>query len=99
MHLLYIGVTLAVITYCSFMGYYWLYLPRKIRHWFEESMGRLFILDLCLTLIGFYGFSSVSDSLTAVIGASVLGFLGTCTTIGIRGCQKIRSTIKHSSKE
>jgi hypothetical protein len=86
MHLLIVGGVLGVVTYVSWMGYYWLYLPKSIRHWFERSMARLFILDFALTVMGMIGFSGVSDSLTAVIAASTLGLLGTLTTIAIRIC-------------
>lgn len=94
MHILYIGGILGVATYISWMGYYWIYLPAKIRHWFEASLGRLLILDIVLTVVGLFGFHGVSDSLTAVIAASTLGLLGTLTTIGIRGYQYIRSIIR-----
>jgi hypothetical protein len=94
MHLLYIGAILGFVTYLSWMGYYWLYLPKRIRHWFEASMVRLFILDASLTVVGLIGFHGVSDSLTAVIAASTLGLLGTLTTIGIRVCQWIGSMLR-----
>jgi hypothetical protein len=94
MYLLYVGGILGIVTYISWMGYYWLYLPKQIRHWFEASIGRLFILDATLTVVGLIGFHGVSDSLTAVIAASTLGLLGTFTTIGIRTYQQIRSLIK-----
>lgn len=94
MHLLYVGGILGFCTYLSWMGYYWLYLPHKIRVWFEQSLGRLFILDIALTVVGLVGFHGVSDSLTAVIAASTLGLLGTLTTIGIRVYQQIRLFIK-----
>jgi hypothetical protein len=93
-YLLYVGAIIGGVTYISWMGYYWLYLPKKIRHWFEASIGRLFILDATLTVVGLIGFHGVSDSLTAVIAASTLGLLGTFTTIGIRTYQQIRSLIK-----
>jgi hypothetical protein len=89
-----IGVVLGCMTYISWMSFYWIYLPRSIRHWFEASMGRLFILDFALTIVGIVGFSSISDSLTAVIAASTLGLLGTLTTLGIRGYQSIKSKIR-----
>ena len=79
-----VGVLLGLITYVSWMGYYFLYLPKKIRNWFEKSMGRLFILDAALTIIAGVMFASVSNSLTAVIAASVMGALGTLTTVVIR---------------
>jgi hypothetical protein len=94
MYLLYIGAILGGVTYISWMGYYWLYLSPKIRHWFEAKLGRLFILDATLTVVGLIGFHGVSDSLTAVIAASTLGLLGTFTTIGIRTYQQIKSLIK-----
>lgn len=94
MNLLYVGVILGIVTYLSFMGYYWIYLPKKIRHWFEASLSRLFILDIVLTVTGLIGFHGVSDSLTAVIAASTLGLLGTFTTIGIIFCQYIKSLVK-----
>jgi hypothetical protein len=94
MHLLYVGGILGVVTYISWMGYYWLYLPNKIRHWFEASLSRLFILDLALTVMGLIGFHGVSDSLTAVIAASTLGLLGTLTTIGIRSYQIVKTLIR-----
>jgi len=91
MNYLYIGIVLGTITYLSWIAYYFLYLPKKFRHWFERSMMRLFALDATLTISGLIGFHSVSDSLTAVIAAATLGLLGTLTTIGIRGCSMIRS--------
>jgi hypothetical protein len=84
MEYLYVGLILGRITYFSWMGYYWLYLPKRIRRWFEKSMGRLFILDIALTVGGTLGFSGLSDTLTAVVAGTTLGFLGTVTTIGIR---------------
>jgi hypothetical protein len=95
MQYLIIGVILGVITYISWMGYYWLYLPRKIRLWFERSTRRLFILDITLTVVGMIGFSAVSNSLTALIAASTLGLLGTFTTIGIRSYHHITSIFKN----
>jgi hypothetical protein len=95
MSLLYVGGILGLVTYISWMGYYWLYLPKRLRVWFEASLARLFILDIALTVVGLVGFHGVSDSLTAVIAASTLGLLGTFTTIGIRTYQQIRSLIKH----
>ena len=94
MNILYIGVILGVVTYTSWMGYYWIYLPKKIRHWFEASLSRLFILDICLTVMGLIGFHGVSDSLTAVIAAATLGLLGTLTTLGILIYQHIKSAVK-----
>jgi len=93
MHLLYVGGILGVVTYISWMGYYFIYLPKRIRHWFEASLGRLFILDFALTVVGLMGFHGVSDSLTAVIAASTLGLLGTLTTIAIRAYRQIRLLI------
>jgi hypothetical protein len=92
--MLYVGVILGVVTYISWMGYYVLYLPKRIRYWFEQSMGRLFILDIALTVLGMLGFSGVSDSLTAVIAASTLGLLGTVTTISIRSFHLIKTLLK-----
>jgi hypothetical protein len=92
--MLYVGVLLGFITYLSWMGYYWIYLPKRLRRWFEASLSRLFILDATLTVVGLIGFHGVSDSLTAVIAASTLGLLGTLTTIGIITCQNIKSLIK-----
>ena len=89
-----IGIILGVITYLSWMGFYWLYVPKTTRHWFGKSIGRLFFLDAALTIIGIIVFSSISSSLTAVIAASTLGLLGTVTTIVIRSCQRIRSNRK-----
>ncbi len=94
MYLLYVGVILGGVTYISWMGYYWIYLPKKLRHWFEASLSRLFILDVALTVIGLIGFHGLSDSLTAVIAASTLGLLGTLTTIGIIFCRYIRTLAK-----
>jgi len=94
MQALYVGAILGTVTYLSWMGYYWLYLPKRIRHWFEQSIARLFLLDLALTVLGLIGFSGISDSLTAVIAASMLGLLGTCTTIGIRSFHSIKSLLK-----
>jgi hypothetical protein len=76
------------------MGYYWIYLPRKIRTWFEASLSRLFILDIALTVVGLIGFHGVSDSLTALIASSTLGLLATLTTLSIIICQHIKSLIK-----
>ena len=94
MQYLFIGVILGVATYISWMGYYWLYLPKNIRDWFERSSRRLFILDIALTVVGMIGFSAVSNSLTALIAASTLGLLGTFTTIGIRSYQHIKSIFR-----
>lgn len=94
MQALLVGAILGLMAYLSWMGYYWLYLPKRIRHWFEQSLARLFLLDLALTVLGLMGFSGISDSLTAVIAASTLGLLGTCTTIGIRSLRSIKSYLK-----
>ncbi len=93
MNFLYVGAVLGLVTYISWMGYYWIYLPKKIRHWFERSLSRLFILDIALTVVGLAAFTKVSDSLIAAIAASTLGLLGTLTTVGIITYQRIRSTI------
>ena len=92
--MLYVGLILGVMTYLSWMSYWWLYLPRGIRLWFEQSFARLFILDFAITMLGIVGFSTVSDSLTAVIAASTLGLLGTITTIGIRTWHSLRKLCK-----
>ena len=99
MNFMYVGMVLGVVTYLSWMGYYWLYLPKRIRRWFEQSMGRLFVLDVALTVGGVVGFSSISDSLTAVIAASTLGLLGTITTIGIRSCCLLTTTLRSISSQ
>ena len=91
-----IGLILGVMTYLSWMGFYWLYLPKSTRHWFGKSMSRLFFIDAALTVIGIIVFSSISSSLTAVIAACTLGLLGTVTTIVIRACQRIKSSTKSS---
>ena len=95
MQFFYVGVILGAVTYVSWMSYYWLYLPKSIRSWFERSMSRLFILDIALTVGGTLGFAGLSDSLTAVVAGTTLGLLGTVTTIGIRGihiCKSLFST-------
>ena len=92
-----VGLILGVMTYLSWMSYWWLYLPRKVRHWFEKSFARLFILDFALTMLGIVGFSTVSDSLTAVIAASTLGLLGSITTIGIRSYHSISKLCKRKT--
>ena len=84
MAFLIVGIILGLITYLSWMGYYFLYLPKGVRNWFEKSMGRLFLLDFALTIVAFIIFSSVSASLTAIIASSVLGALGTIQTLVIR---------------
>lgn len=85
-----VGVILGVASYFSFMGYYFLYLPKKFRKWFERSNARLFILDFALTFFGTIAFSKLSDSLTAVIAGVALGVLGTITTIGMITVKKIK---------
>lgn len=94
MQFLLVGVILGTITYISWMSYYWLYLPKCIRHWFEKSMSRLFILDIALTIGGTLGFAGLSDSLTAVVAGTTLGLLGTITTICIRSISICKSFIK-----
>lgn len=94
MYILYTGAILGLVTYLSWMGYYWIYLPKRIRYFFEASLSRLFILDVTLTVVGLVGFHGVSDSLTAVIAASTLGLLGTLTTLGITIYHYIRTLIK-----
>lgn len=84
LNLLLVGVLLGAITYISWMGYWWLYLPRKCRYWFSQSMGRLFILDIAITIGAALFFGAVSGSLIALIAAATLGMLGTLTAIGIR---------------
>lgn len=94
MYILYTGCILGIVTYVSWMGYYWIYLPKRIRSWFERSLSRLFILDVALTVVGLIGFHGLSDSITAVVAASTLGLLGTLTTIGITVYHYIRTLIK-----
>lgn len=94
MQFLLVGVILGAITYISWMSYYWLYLPKCIRFWFEKSMKRLFILDIALTVGGTLVFSGLSDSLTAVVAGATLGLLGTITTICIRSFGICKSIIK-----
>lgn len=88
-----IGVILGVITYISWMGFYWLYVPKSLKVWFSQSIGRLFFLDAAITIIGLIVFTSISDTLTAVIASSTLGLLGTLTTLCIRGSHKVRSLV------
>lgn len=93
MQYLYVGIILGTISYISWMGYYWLYLPKRIRNWFEQSMGRLLILDILLTVGGTLLFSGLSGSLTAVVAGATIGLLGTVTTIGIRSYSICKSFI------
>jgi len=84
--LLLVRVISGTITYVNWISYWFLYMPKKLRNWFEKSMARLFILDIALTVGGAVIFSALSASLIAVIAATTLGLLGTITAIGIRGC-------------
>lgn len=94
MHILYVGGILGGLIYISWFGYYIIYMPRKLKDWFEASLNRLLIVDLCLTVVSMIALSSLSDSLTAVVASSVVGFLATITTIVLRGYQKVRSMIR-----
>lgn len=84
-----VGALLGTITYMSWIAYYFIYCPKVIKKWFEKKLGRLFILDIALTIFGTFAFSKLSDSLTAVIAGSVLGLLGTFTTLGLVAKSKI----------
>jgi len=90
-----VGVLLGAITYISWMGYWWLYLPGKYRNWFSKSMGRLFILDIAITVGAALFFGAVSGSLIALIAAATLGMLGTLTAIGIRCCYLLKEFCKN----
>lgn len=90
MSLLMVGVILGIITYVSWMGYWWLYMPSKFRNWLSKSMGRLFVLDVALTVGAGVFFGAVSGSLIALIAAATLGMLGTLTTIVIRSCYLLK---------
>lgn len=94
MHILYMGLILGAIIYASWISYYFLYLPNRVKSWFESSLARLFILDIALTVVSMTALSNLSDSLTAVVASSVVGLLATITTIYIQICQRIKSMFR-----
>lgn len=85
-----VGVMMGSAAFFSWAGYYFIYMPKKFKYWVEHSKGRLFLLDIIITVLGTVGFASLSDSLTAAVASVTMGVLGTLTTLTILMTQKCR---------